>query len=192
MAKTLALLGATDKRAISYPLIKVLMHLGRTLIVTDDGLYRRFDEDYNTNFDFENSEFLIIPKLEDEHKELINQKSKSFEYVLYITTNEIPDNASKIVYCRGIDKGLASISTLRQIEDSEFIEVLVTFDKVADKKALKIVPSIKQYKYFSQCEDRKEFLDSADSAFVTLLTTFFEEQLDLPKSTIKSILARKG
>lgn len=190
MPKILCIVGATDKRAITYPLIKVLTHLGRTLIVADDGAYRRFDDTYQLNFDFGNSEFYITPKIDEETYNLVDQKAPNFEYILYITTNELPPQADKIVYARGIDKGLASEDTLKKIEESEFIEVLVTFDKVQDKKALKITPSIKQYHYLANCEDRKEFLPSSDPAFVSVITTFFEEQLDLPKSTIKTVLSK--
>lgn len=190
MAKILCIVGATDKRAITYPLIKTLMHLGRTLIVSDDGVYRRFDDTYQTNFDFGNSEFIITPQVDSTLIDSINQRDAQFEYILYITTNEIPPNTDKVVYCRGIDKGLASEDTLKQIEESEFIEVLITFDKIQDKKALKIAPSIKQYQYLNRCEDHKEFLPSTDPAFVTVVASFFEEQLDLPKNTIKAILSK--
>lgn len=190
MAKILCIVGATDKRAITYPLIKTLMHLGRTLIVSDDGVYRRFDDTYQTNFDFGNSEFLITPKVDEAIMESVSQKEGQFEYIVYITTDEVPPKADKVIYCRGIDKGFASQDTLKLIEESEFIEVLVTFDKVQDKKALKIAPTIKQYQYLNRCEDRKEFLPSADTSFVTVVATFFEEQLDLPKNTIKAILTK--
>lgn len=166
------------------------MHLGRTLIVSDDGVYRRFDDTYQTNFDFGNSEFLITPKVDNTFIESLNQRESQFEYILYITTDEVPPNTDKVVYCRGMHKGFASEDTLKLIEDSEFIEVLVTFDKVLDKKALKISPSIKQYQYLNRCEDHKEFLPSTDPAFVTVVASFFEEQLDLPKNTIKAILSK--
>ena len=190
MTKILCIVGATDKRAITYPLIKTLMHLGRTLIVSDDGVYRRFDETYQTNFDFGNSEFIIVPKVDAELIESINQKEGQFEYVVYITTDEVPPKADKIIYCRGMDKGFASQDTMKLIEESEFTEVLITFDKVQDKKALKIAPTIKQYQYLNRCEDRKEFLPTADPSFATVITKFFEEQLDLPKNTLKAILTK--
>lgn len=189
MTKNLCLVGATDKRVVAYPLIKALMHLGRTLIVADDGAYRRFDEGYGTNFDFGNSEFIIVPVVNDEVIAEVTEKSSTFEYVLYITTDEIPEG-TKAVYIRGIDKGIASEDTLKIVEESEFLEVLFTFDKVLDKKALKITPSIKHYQYLARCEDRKEFVAVTDPAFVSLVTTFFEEDLDLPKATIKKILGQ--
>lgn len=191
MTKILGLVGATDKRVIAYPLIKVLMHLGRTLIVADDGVFRRFDTDYQTRFDYGNSEFIITPKIDDDLIEEVKQRSSQFEYVLFITTNEIPDPIDKVIYVRGINKGFATEDVLEKIEESEFSEVLLTFSKVQNKKALKITPSIKQYKYIISCEDAKEFLPSSDTAFVSMLITFFEKELDLPKNTLRKILAQK-
>ena len=194
MVTTLTIFGATDKRVVTYPLLKVLMHLGRVLIVTDDALYRRFDGEYGTNFEFENSEFIVVPKVDDSVIEMVKQKQGVFEYVVYITTNEVPQS-DKVVCVRGINKGLPSLSVqeqLEKIENSQYIEALFTFEKVEDKKALKITPSIKHYEYVTLCEDRKEFLESKDVAFSSLITTFFSEQLGLDKTKIKTVLGKEG
>lgn len=191
--KKICLIGPVDKRAISYPLIKTLIFLGKTLIVTDDGIYRRFDEEYNNRFSFENSEFIVTHNIKDEEvKREIEQISSSFDYVLYITTNELPEDCDKIVNCKGVDKGFVSRSVEKEIEKSEHIEVYVTFSKLSDSSLLKIEPNKSTLSYLAECEDKKEFLSTKDASFATMLSKFFETELDLQKSTIKGLLLRKG
>ena len=63
--RKICLLGGVDKRAIAYPLIKVLMFMGKTLVVADDGVYRRFSDDYALRFNYQNSDFIISPLIDE-------------------------------------------------------------------------------------------------------------------------------
>lgn len=188
----ICLIGPVDKRAISYPLIKTLMFLGKTLIVTDDGIYRRFDEDYGSRFSFENSEFIIAPVITEEILQEVKGLASSYENILYITTNELPSGVDKVLYCRGVDKGVVTESTLKALENTDHTEVYVTFSKLTDNSLLKIQPTKSALDYIMECEDRKSFLATKDSAFATMLDKFFSQELDIPKASIKGLLLRKG
>lgn len=190
--KTICLIGPVDKRAISYPLIKTLMHLGKTLVVTDDGVYRRFDTEYASRFSFENSDFIVTPVIDRTVQEEVNQIADLYETVLYITTNELPPNCDKVVYCRGVDRAILNLGVLDALEEKEFIEVYVTFSKLSDNTLLKIEPNKNTLAYIYECEDKKEFLPTKESAYSDMLSKFFESELDIPKNTIKGLLQRKG
>lgn len=185
------LVGAVDKRGIAYPLLKVLMLTGRTLVITDDAMYRRFDDEYRVDFGFENSHFLIQPVITQELVNRLMPIIANFDNVVYITTTEII-KADKTIYLRGINRAILGNEPLRQLEEVDHIEVFVTYSRLEDTRALKLEPSKAQLKYFSDCEDNREFLDTKDVTFVALLEALFEKELDMPRKTIKKIMLRKG
>lgn len=188
--KKICLLGAVDKRAVSYPLLKCLMFLGKVLVVTDDGVYRRFADEYESRFSFENSEFIVTPVIDEEVQKEVDSISHSYDYVVYITTNEIPSGCDKIIYFRGVEKSIASKGTLKVLENMEYKEVYITFSKLQDSSALKIEPSKSVMSYVFECEDKKEFVPTKDAGFASMLFTFFEKELDIPKASIKKLLLR--
>jgi hypothetical protein len=190
--KKICLVGPVDKRAIAYPLLKCLMFLGRTLVVTDDSVYRRFSETYETEFGFANSEFSVVPVVTKEVEERINSISSTFEYVLYITTNELPEGMDKILYCHGVEKGIATSGVLSVLENIEYTDVYVTFSRVTDSEALKMEPSKSIMSYVFECEERKDFVGTTDGSYAAMLHKFFEKELDVPKATIKGLMTRKG
>lgn len=192
--KKICLIGPVDKRIIAYPLIKCLIHLGRTLIVTDDGVYRRFDDEYSTNFTYSQSEFLIVPMVNEDLENEINEKNVGFDYVLYITTNELPES-DVIIYCHGVEKSFCSKPVLDVLEDKECGEVYITFSRVEIPKGsntIRIEPIRDLMAYVFECEEKKEFLPTKSSMLLSLLVKFFEKELDVPKSTLKGLLLRKG
>jgi hypothetical protein len=190
--KKICLIGPVDKRAIAYPLLKCLMFLGKTLIITDDSVYRRFSETYETRFGFAQSEFIVAPVIDKDVIDHVESVSSTFDYVLYITTNELPVGMDKILYCHGIEKGIATSDVLSVLENIDHTEVYVTFSRVADNTALKIEPSKSIMAYVFECEDRKDFVGTTDGAYSSMLHKFFEKELDVPKATLKGLLQRKG
>jgi hypothetical protein len=190
--KRICLVGPVDKRAISYPLLKVTMFLGKTLVITDDGVYRRFAENYEATFGFENSDFIVTPLITEEVLAEVEKLKNQYEFIVYITTNEIPPECDKIIYCHGVDKGIANNSTMKVLENTEHIEVVMTFSKVEDATLLKIEPTKSIMAYIYECEDTKLFQDTKDVAYATMLDKFFDKELDIPKASIKGVLQRKG
>ena len=189
--KRFCLIGPVDKRFIAYPLLKVLMHLGKTLVVTDDGVYRRFDEGYGKRFSVGHSDFIVEPVIDSNVLEEVKGISSGYETVLYITTNELPESCDKIVYCRGVDKGLITPDVLEVLENKEYVQVYITLAKLKDSGVLKIAPGKGLLEYVMACEDRKMFLPTRDTYYVTMISTLFEDKLGVPKSTIKGLLQRE-
>lgn len=190
--KTICLIGPVDKRAIAYPLIKCLTELGRALIITDDSVYRRFSDNYDTEFSYSNSEFRVVTIVDEEVIKEVEQVKTNFEYVLYITTSELPDGCDKVIYAHGVGKSFLGEDLVSSIENKECREVIITMTPVKDKTIPKITPDKTVMSYIYACEEHKEFLPSKDSGFITMVTTLFEEELEVPKNTIRGLLLRKG
>lgn len=188
--KKICLLGGVDKRAIAYPLIKVMMYMGKTLIVADDGVYRRFSDTYDTRFNYQNSDFIIAPVITEDIISEVDKVADLYENILYITTNEVPDGCDKVVYGRGKERAICSTGVLNEAEKTDFIEVYVTYGKVESSTNMKIEPNKAVLSYLSECEDKKEFLGTKDGAFTSLLVTLFDKELNLPKKTVQGLLRR--
>lgn len=195
------LIGPVDKRPITYPLLKVLSYLGKTLVVADDGNYRRFADNYESEFELGNIDFSITPVVTEEVFKQVNETHEIYDYVVYITNNELPqsedylNNIAKIIHCRGVDKGFISKANAQVLEDlpsEKTLTAYVTYSNVEDKRLLKVTPNKGTLSYVSECEDKKEFVDIKDSMYATLIYTFFEKELHLPKETIAKLLKRKG
>lgn len=189
--KRICLIGPVDKRAIAYPLIRCGMFLGKVLVVTDDGVYRRFSEDYSSKFSVGNSDFMVVPVIDDKVMKTVESVESLYEFVVYITTNELPQECDKIVYCRGVDKGILTQETMKVLEKKEFTEAFVTFSRVAEPTSLKIEPSKGVMSYIFECEDKKEFVPTTDSSHTSMLEKFFEKELGVPKNTIRGLMQRK-
>ena len=186
--KQICLIGPVDKRPIAYPLIKCLMYLGRVLVVADESVYRRFSEDLETDYTHNNSEFHISAT--PNYKEL-KERGEAFDYVVYITTNELPEGNDKVIYCRGINKNICTTPVLKVLDDIEHIEVYLTFSKPTEEKALKVEPSKGVMTYINECEEQMEFVATKDAAYANMLQKFFEKELELPLKAIKGLLGRK-
>lgn len=190
--KQICLLGPVDKRVIAYPLLKVLMFLGKTLIIADDGVYRRFDDEFRMRFAFGNSEFIITPQVSPVLLAEIEGLAPSFDFVLFITNNELPSACDKIIYCRDTEKAIISNGTLSALEDQDFTEVYVTFSRLRDSSLLKVEPSKALMSYIWDCENAKRFSVLKDQGVAFMLEKFFQTELGVPKTTIKGLLAREG
>jgi hypothetical protein len=190
--KRICLIGPVDKRAIAYPLIKCMMFLGKTLVVTDDSVFRRFSESYDLNFGLANAEFIITPVIDKTVLTHVTSVESSFDYILFLTTNELPPDCDKVLYCHGVEKGFCSSGVLKALENVEYTEVLVTFSKVTDTSVVKIEPSKSVMTYIFECEDKKEFVESADSSYASMVEQFFTKELDVPKKTLSGLMRRKG
>lgn len=189
--KRICLIGPVDKRIISYPLLKCLMLLGKTLVVTDDGVYRRFHERYESDFDFGHSRFIVTPKIDQCVLEKVRELENQYDYILYITTNELPEACDRVVYVRGLEKSICSQDTLDALENIEHAEVLITFDKNANTEAVKITPTMSSLAYVMACEENKEFVDIKDARYASIMFKLFEKELDISEKAIRSIMKRK-
>lgn len=193
--KTLALIGPVDKRVISYPLIKVLSFLGKTLVITDDSTYRRFAENYEQRFQVGTVDFIVEPLVTEKNYEEVEKNPVPYDFVVYITTNELPPKYDHVVHCRGIDKGFGTKPIVDQLDNEpqdKVSTVYITYSKIEDKTLHHVEPSKNALAYCAECEDKKEFTDIKEPTMASNIYTFFEKELNIDKSTISGLLKRKG
>lgn len=156
----ICLIGPVDKRIIAYPLIKVLDNIGKTLVVTDDANFRRFSDDYGNDFAFGRSEALVVRNVQEiESKEKIPNMS-GFDFVVFVTTNELIKDSDLIVYCHGANRSLVTPDVLEELEGIEYKEVLLSNVKNTDKNVLKVPVVTETIDYVWKCEEAKVFLPS--------------------------------
>lgn len=186
--KSICLIGGVDKRVISYPLIKCLGLIGKTLVITDDGVYRRFGDNYETEFEIGQTEFkvmTVIPKNVDD----LGINLNNYDYVVYITTNELI-HSDKVVYCHGVEKAIAPPDVLSVLDGIEHVDITLTMSKV-EKGTLSIGYSKEAMGYICNCEEYKEFVPCNGASFTTLMDTLFGDIFNMSKDNMKKLLARK-
>jgi hypothetical protein len=168
------------------------MFLGKVLVITDDASFRRFSPSYATEFGFETSEFIVTPLVSEEVIDAAKRKESVYDFVVYITTNELVSGMDKVLYCHGVGQNMATEDVMTQLEKEEYTDVYVTLSKVGDSKAMKIEPSKGVMEYIFSCEENQEFIGTKDVAYSSMLYKFFEKEMGIPKNSIKGLLQRKG
>lgn len=185
---SICIVGGVDKRVVSYPLIKCLGLMGRTLVVTDDAVYRRFDENYGVDFELGQTTFKIMPVVPNNIGDL-GLKEDNYEYVVYITTNELI-KSDKVVYCHGVERAMATKDVLDCLENIEHKDIILTMGSVP-KGALAIGYSKEAMNYVCRCEEHREFVHCEGASFTTLMMTLFDDVFQMSKDNMKKLLARK-
>lgn len=185
--QSICLIGGVDKRVISYPLIKCLGLMGKTLVLTDDAVYRRFGSKYETEFDVGQTHFKVMSVIptNDELDAIVD----SYDYVVYITTNELI-HSDKVVYCHGVEKAIAPPDVLSILDGIEHVDITLTMSKV-EKGTLSIGYSKEAMGYICNCEEYKEFVPCNGASFTTLMDTLFGDIFNMSKDNMKKLLARK-
>lgn len=189
--KQICILGPVDKRAITYPLIKVLDFTGKTLIITDDGVYRRFADNFEAEFTLGRIDFFVTPVVNMDEIIDYGYRLGTYDFVLFITTNELPDGCDKIIYSHGVDKSMCSQDVMTILEDIEYTDITLTPNAVMDKKVLKMDISKEVLAYAWLCEETKSFAVCKSSSIIKTVTNLFGEMLGINQDVVTKLLARK-
>lgn len=188
--KSINLIGPVDKRLVAYPLLKALDLVGKCLVITDDANFRRFADDYSLNFNYGNSDFIIIHEIEkfDESKDL-DQPISVYDYVLYITTNTIVES-DLIVYCHGLNKSFLTDEVYSKLQEMEHKEIYITPSKIKLNDIIQIRVG-KNMDYVWACEENREFISCTDSTLTKVISSVFAEGLGMSKDELVQYMARK-
>lgn len=185
---SICLIGGVDKRVIAYPLLKCLGLMGKTLVIADNSVYRRFGENYETDFELGQLGFKVLPVIPKDVTEL-DINVDIYDYVLYITTNEVIVS-DKVVYCHGLEKAIASPKVLNALEGMDIKDITLTMGKV-EKGTLAIGYSKEAMGYICSCEEHKDFVPCTGVSFSTLMVELFDDVFKMSKDNMKKLLARK-
>lgn len=193
-------MGPVDKRVITYPLMKVLELSGKVLVITDDSCFRRFDDLLGTDFSLGQAHFIIRPKVSAETPTEEGFREEDFDYVVYITTNELIKDCDSLVYCHGVNRSLLSDDNLDFLEENPHSEVLISPNKILEKdfenkksKVIKVDILKDMLHYVFSCEENRTFMyqTKPGSLIPNILANVFSDTLGIPASSIAKILERK-
>lgn len=187
--KKINLIGPVDKRLVAYPLLKAIDLIGKCLVITDDANFRRFADDYSLNFNFGNSDFIIVHEMEKFKEEDLDQPITVYDYILYITTNTIVES-DLIVYCHGLNKSFLTDDVYSKLQEIEHKEIYITPSKIKLKDIIQI-PVGKNISYVWGCEENREFIPCTDVTLTKVIGHVFSEGLGIDKEELVKYMGRK-
>lgn len=190
-----AVVGGVDKRPVVYPLLQCLRFVGKTLIISDDPLFRRFDENFATDFEQDNLFFAIRPTLDNSViSEVVRDVSEPLEYIIVVANNFYPDGFDKTIALSGVNSGFDYVDKERGNfpNDEVFQRVFITTSKVKGLEYPTLTPSQAVVSYMYNCEDHRRFLPLKDGASLSVLTALFSKVIGVEAKTLSKLLERQG
>lgn len=177
--RQIELLGPVDKRVIAYPLFKLCDILGKTLVVTDDANFRRFADNYETEFTVGRSDFVITHDVSKAIVEDLGMKLQNYEYVIFISTDNVVAGNDCTVYCHGKGKLLLDEVVIDGLETIDSYELTISTDKPKDKNAVFLQVTGSTLGYVWACEETKTFLPCKNADIVRIGAKLFMETLGI-------------
>lgn len=192
--RQIQLLGPVDKRAIAYPLFKVCDIMGKTLVVTDDSNFRRFGENFEREFTVGRSDFVIVNDVSKAILEELGVRLSNYDYVIFITTNELIDSNDCLVYCHGNDNLVCSDTNLDYLDAIEHIDVTISIQKPKKEKGEKagayLSVDTKSFAYVWECEESKMFVPCKHPELTKLSAFLFASVLSISTDEYAKTIVR--
>lgn len=190
--KKFCFIGPADKRLVIYPLLRCLSFMGKTLVITDNPMFKRFSDDYNTDFELGTIEFKIIPKLDEQYSSEIKIHS-SVDYVIYDLLNELPKgDIDKIFYCHGINKCICREDVIQCLKGKECVDVYITMSKVKDMNSFHLKYTKDYMSYVCECEENREFVSYKNTSYSIMIDKFFQKEIQVSLKESKSTTSSKA
>ena len=192
--RQIQLLGPVDKRAIAYPLFKVCDLVGKTLVVTDDANFRRFGENFEREFTLGRSDFVIVNDVSKAILEDLGVRLGTYDYVIFITTNELIDSNDCLVYCHGSEELVCDETNLDYLEAIEHLDVTISTKKPKKEKGEKstgayLAVDTKSFAYIWECEESKMFVSCKHPELTKLSAYLFASVIGIsPDEYAKTIV----
>lgn len=196
--KQIQLVGPVDKRAIAYPLFKMCDTMGKTLVVTDDANFRRFSDDYSNEFTLGRSDFVITNDISQAIIGDLGVKLNTYDYVIFINTNDLIDNNDCLVYCHGSSNLVCGDDTLDYLEAFEHFDVTISTnkpskkgDKEKDKNLIFLTVDGKSLGYVWDCEEQKMFVPCKNAELTKLSCHLFNSVFGLSTEDFGKTIVRE-
>lgn len=177
--RQIELLGPVDKRVIAYPLFKLCDILGKTLVVTDDANFRRFADNYETEFTVGRSDFVVTHDVSKAIVEDLGMKLQNYEFVIFISTDNVVAGNDCTVYCHGKGKLLLDEKVIDGLESIDSYDLTISTDKPKDKNAVFLQANGSTLSYVWNCEETKTFLPCKNADIVRIGAKLFMETLGI-------------
>lgn len=197
--RVLSIVGKTDKRLLTYPLMHILALAGRTIVITDDVTYRHLYRGFTNHGEIHDLTIMVEPSL-DEKKitEMIGKLDEDeCDFCLVITD---------IIRCPNADTTLcvcAKSKSFLGVKIDEFSEkepnafkTFISINEINKKEWLKlgVMPlqwTAARFSYIYECEERKELLPFSDKDVLVVLETVFLKDLNITAKTFHKLAKRK-
>ena len=193
--KKICLIGPVDKRVLAYPLLKILDLTGKTLVVTDDSNFRKFSDNYSMSYSIGRADVRIVNNINSDDFDIksldLSVKLDEYDYILYITTNELISGCDSVVYCHSLNKAMCTEDVLSVLEGVEHKDVTITTGVIKEKGILSITLDKNSLKYIWCCEETKLLCECKDANICKSVAYLFSEVLGVSKDSLIKTLGRK-
>jgi hypothetical protein len=186
--KKICILGPVDKRVLLYPLFKAVDLMGKTLVVSDDSNLKRFSDNYTNEFTVGRMDFIIADRVADVK---VDDLIKDYEFIVFVTTNELIKNCDEVIYCHALNKAIATEEVIEGLEEIAHKDVLITPSVTKEKVPLKVSIDKNSMGYVWFCEEIKEFYICKDTLLAKTVANIFADTLGVSKDTLVKTLGRK-
>lgn len=200
--KILSVVGKTDKRLLTYPLMHILALAGRTVVITDDVAYRRLYKGFTDNGEVHDLSIKVIPDLDTKKIEQITSglretSENEYDFCLVITD---------IHRCKNADATLCVCANSKSFLGTRFEEfteqepnAFKAFISIGDIKKkewekLGVTPlqwTSSRFSYIYECEERKTLIPFQDKEVLNVIGTAFLKEINLTVKAFLKVSKRK-
>lgn len=207
--KILPIFGKGDKRILAYPLMKCLLLLGKSVVITDDISFNRLyteetdKKEAQVTLDKKKNiqevlEIRITHNIEDEYKDLIKEyEDQNFDNCLILSEKYLPDCSNKFIAITTLYKDFAGIHIdefLGYNEDKD-PDLTIFTTEVLNKKDWKDVRIFEwnedRLLYPYKVEEHRRLLPINDKEINGFIRDKFAGLFDIPAKEFEKLLKRK-
>lgn len=184
MSIKIALVGAADKRAIVYPLLRLANILGHTELISDDHAYRRLLRDHSKIGDIGNVAVRIVEGTTDIES---NTENRDPEVTVYAFTDIVPSDSTYVIRCNYTNDSMGDI---QEAPETTLPSVAVKVELFGSKDKLSISLA-ESLEYIYSVEARKEIVQLKNRKLQRQLAFILKDPLGKTQKQITQLLARK-
>lgn len=197
--KVLSVVGKTDKRLLTYPLMHVLALTGRTVVITDDVMYRHLYRGFTNNGEIHDLSIRVTPDLnETKIVQMISAlDDQEYDFCLVITDIYRCPNADATLCVCAKSKSFLGVKLDEFTEkEPDVFKTFISINEINKKEWTKIgvmpltwTPA--RFSYIYECEERKELLPCSDKDVLNVIATAFLKELNITGKTFFKVAKRK-
>lgn len=184
----IGLLGYTDKRLITYPLLKILQALGETIVITDNRHFLRMVGD---NEHLLNIRIVVTSDTPDEVWEEIGQEPDDFDYIVYDIRETFPSDVDLYFHIRGSEKLDDGEDMFLDCID-EYTKIKIAYDGKGsmDKETTVFPVTSLSVAYVESVECNRWLPEILDKKLLKILPKLLEKPLALDAKKILALMKR--
>ncbi|MBR1736818.1 MAG: hypothetical protein IJ736_07360 [Firmicutes bacterium] len=148
----IAVMGFKDKRHIMYSLLKILSPAGRTAFITTNPCYRQLSEDFSSEFEIGDTDFLVLSDSLYSAEEYLD--IGSYDFVIYDAIVEVPERIEVSVITDHEELYRQAIDEMDKKPTFKFIE---SKNAKKDEKSISFIKASTVEDILEKIENDREF-----------------------------------